>query len=120
MPTITTTEGSGWRAMLKEVKDLGLKEVSFFPTCLSPEKRKEFYQLLREAPIKSIPLLIWNYGSLTGWFASTKLGFLIVTPGLNIQFQRRGENIEILFILKIHIFSIPGTKKNLKNLPEFA
>jgi len=55
--SITTTRGSDWRARIKEINELGLKEIALFPTCLSPEERKEMYQLLEKSTIESVPLL---------------------------------------------------------------
>ncbi len=57
LPTITTITPGAWREKVKEVKRLKLKEVALFPTCLNQAERKELYQLLEEANIKSIPLV---------------------------------------------------------------
>lgn len=55
-PSITTITGK-WRVLIKEIKDLGLEEVCFFPTCLVPKERKLIYKLLEETSIKYIPLV---------------------------------------------------------------
>jgi len=57
LPTITTTWGSNWRVKIKEINEIGLKEIALFPTCLPKEKRKELYRLLEDSNIKSIPLV---------------------------------------------------------------
>jgi hypothetical protein len=57
VPSITTTEGSDWKNKLKEVKDLKIEEVAFFPTCLSKEQRNNFYELLKQSSIKRIPFV---------------------------------------------------------------
>ncbi len=56
LPTITTTSAD-WRERIKEAKNLKLKEISVFPTCLSLEERKELYELLKEASIERIPFV---------------------------------------------------------------
>lgn len=55
LPSITTTLGSDWKAQLKEVKELKLKEIAIFPTCLKEKERKKFYSLIEKTGIKSIP-----------------------------------------------------------------
>jgi len=55
LPSITTTFGSDWKAQLKEVKELRLKEIAIFPTCLKERERKKFYNLIEKTGIKSIP-----------------------------------------------------------------
>jgi len=57
LPTITTTRGSNWKEKIKEAKNLGLKEVCFFLTCLNLEQRKEFYKLAENSKIKESPLV---------------------------------------------------------------
>ena len=57
LPTITTTWGSNWRVKIKEINEIGLKEIALFPTCLPKEKRKELYRLLEDSNIESIPLV---------------------------------------------------------------
>lgn len=57
IPSITTTEGSNWKDKLKEIKDLRIEEVAFFPTCLTKEQRGIFYELLKQSPIKRIPFV---------------------------------------------------------------
>lgn len=56
LPTITTTS-SDWRVKVKEVKNLGLKEISIFPTCLGLAERKELYELLKGEGIEGISLV---------------------------------------------------------------
>ena len=56
LPTITTTS-KDWREKVKEAKDLKLKEISIFPTCLGLEERKELYELLKETSIEKIPFV---------------------------------------------------------------
>ncbi len=55
LPAITTTKGSNWKAMLKEAKNMGLKEACFFLTCLKLDGRKEFYELAKESGIEKVP-----------------------------------------------------------------
>lgn len=50
---VTTTYGSDWKAKMKEIKKLGLKEVAFFVTCLDKEQRKEYYDLAKETGVKA-------------------------------------------------------------------
>ena len=40
--TTTDRQGSGWRAKIKEIKELGLDKAAIFPTCLDKEQRKEY------------------------------------------------------------------------------
>ncbi|MFH1423709.1 MAG: hypothetical protein ABIG29_02035 [Candidatus Nealsonbacteria bacterium] len=57
LPTITTITPGQWRQKLKEIKELKLKEVAVFPTCLDEKERKELFSLLEETDIKRIPLV---------------------------------------------------------------
>lgn len=52
---LTTTSGSDWREKIKEINELGLKEVALFPTCLKYNERQELYSLLEKTSLKSIP-----------------------------------------------------------------
>lgn len=54
---LTTTRGSDWRQKIKEIKELGLKEVAIFLTTLEPDERKEMYSLLENSGIESIPFV---------------------------------------------------------------
>jgi len=57
LPAVTTTRGSDWRKKIKEIKNLHLKEVSIFPTCLNEKERKELYQLIKKSNLKKIPFV---------------------------------------------------------------
>jgi hypothetical protein len=54
-PTITTMKN--WREKIIEADELGLTEVCFFPTSLTPLERKEAWQMLESTSIKYIPLV---------------------------------------------------------------
>lgn len=60
-PSITTTGYkpffSDWREKIKELKDFNIKEICFFPTCLSKKERKEAYGLFKKEKIKNIPFV---------------------------------------------------------------
>ncbi len=56
LPTITTITPD-WRNKVKEVEELGLREVNVFLTCLNREKRGELYGLLKSAEISKIPFV---------------------------------------------------------------
>lgn len=56
-PSITTITNSNWKKKVKEVQNLGLKEVCLFPTCLDEKERKELYQLLKKTKIEKVPLV---------------------------------------------------------------
>ncbi|OQA35392.1 MAG: hypothetical protein BWY53_00825 [Parcubacteria group bacterium ADurb.Bin326] len=56
-PSITTTEGSDWRQMIKDCGSLGVKEVAFFPSCLDFKQRQDAYALLKDNGINSIPFV---------------------------------------------------------------
>lgn len=53
--SITTTWGSDWKKQISDATRLGLEELAVFPTCLDLEQRKEFYRLLENSSVKSIP-----------------------------------------------------------------
>jgi len=55
--TTTDEQGNGWRKKIKEIDELGLKKVAFFPTCLEKAQRKEFYGLLEKTGLKEIPFV---------------------------------------------------------------
>ena len=50
----TITEG-GWRNKVKEIDELGLKEIALFPTCLNFGQRQELYRLLEKTKLESMP-----------------------------------------------------------------
>jgi len=52
---LTTTPNSDWRAKVKEIDTLGLKEIALFPTFLKTTERKELYRLLEQTALQSIP-----------------------------------------------------------------
>lgn len=56
LPTITSA-APDWREKIREIKKLGLKEIAFFPTRLRPKERQEFYQLLKETKVNSVPFV---------------------------------------------------------------
>jgi len=55
-PGLTTTKGD-WRERIKEIEELRLEEITFFPTCLSKEKRLKSYDLLEKSGVKKIPFM---------------------------------------------------------------
>lgn len=61
LSSITTTGFapfySDWREKIIKIKELGLKEFCFFPTCLDKKERKEAYGLLKKTKIKNISLV---------------------------------------------------------------
>jgi len=56
-PSITTTEGSEWKAKIKEINELELKETALFLTGLNQKKRKFLYGLLKKSRIEKIPFV---------------------------------------------------------------
>lgn len=56
IPSIVTTTDK-WRERIEETKKLQIKELAFFPTCLSGPEREEAYKLLESNGIKSIPFV---------------------------------------------------------------
>lgn len=50
----TITEGE-WKNKVKEIDELGLKEVALFPTSLNKEERQELYKLLEKTKLEKIP-----------------------------------------------------------------
>lgn len=54
---LTTTKRSDWRAKIKEIDKLGLKEIALFPTCLGIKDRRELYKLLEKTNLKEIPVV---------------------------------------------------------------
>ena len=55
LPSITTI--FDWRGKIKEVKELGLKEVALFLTCVNFKERQELFSLLKDTKIISIPFV---------------------------------------------------------------
>lgn len=53
--SITTT--GDWKSQIKEVKELGLKQVCLFLTCLDKKARKKLYSLLEKTKVDNIPLV---------------------------------------------------------------
>ncbi|MFH0891924.1 MAG: hypothetical protein V1867_04040 [Candidatus Falkowbacteria bacterium] len=52
---LTTTPGSDWREKIREIDELGLKEIALFPTCLEADERRELYALLEKTKLEHIP-----------------------------------------------------------------
>lgn len=61
LPAITTTNGnpsgSDWKMKIREIKELGLRRVAIFPTCLKIDERQVMYKLLETADVKEIPFV---------------------------------------------------------------
>ncbi|KKS65595.1 MAG: hypothetical protein UV40_C0039G0009 [Parcubacteria group bacterium GW2011_GWA1_42_7] len=64
---LTTTCGSHWRGKIKEIDELGVKEVSLFPTCLSLAQRREMYNLLEKTGLESIPHVHLRSDDMETW-----------------------------------------------------
>jgi len=52
---LTTITAGEWKNKVKEIDELGLKEIALFPTCLAYKERQELYQLLENTGLISIP-----------------------------------------------------------------
>lgn len=52
---LTTITAEEWKNKVKEIDELGLKEIALFPTCLEYKERQELYQLLENTGLISIP-----------------------------------------------------------------
>jgi sugar phosphate isomerase/epimerase len=52
---LTTTLGSDWREKIKEIDELGLREIALFPTFLEIEERRQLYKLLEKTKLERIP-----------------------------------------------------------------
>lgn len=53
--SLTTVSQGQWRNKVKEIDELGLKEIALFPTCLNFNEREELYQLLEKTGLERIP-----------------------------------------------------------------
>lgn len=78
LPTLTTTSSS-WRDKIEEIKNLELREISIFPTCLAAEEREELYDLLKRTGVKKIPFV-----HLRSDMMPEELSFLISDFGAEI------------------------------------
>ena len=52
---LTTITPGEWKNKVKEIDELGLKEIALFPTCLKHKERQKLYQLLESTGLISIP-----------------------------------------------------------------
>lgn len=52
---LTTITPGEWKNKVKEIDQLGLKEIALFPTCLDIEQRKELYGMLAKTKLENIP-----------------------------------------------------------------
>lgn len=52
---LTTITPGEWRNKVKEIDELGLKEISLFPTNIDHESRRELYRLLEKTRLERIP-----------------------------------------------------------------
>jgi len=65
---LTTISPDGeWKNKVKEIDELGLKEIALFPTCLNPEERKELYGLLEKTKLKRIPHVHIRLEDMEDW-----------------------------------------------------
>lgn len=55
LPAITTI--FDWRGKLKELKELNLKEVALFLTCVNHKERREIYEFLKKTKINKVPFV---------------------------------------------------------------
>jgi hypothetical protein len=67
LPSLTTKTPGEWRNKIKEIDELGLKEISLFTTCLNIEERRELYKLLENTGIVSIPHAHLRGQDTEGW-----------------------------------------------------
>ena len=72
LPAVTTITPKAWKDKIKEVKELKLKEVYLFPTCLKQKERKELYETIEKTSIERIPFVhlrsdmeLWELDYLT-------------------------------------------------------
>jgi len=52
---LTTTPDSDWHEKIREIDELGIKELALFPTFLKLDERKELYGLLEATGLETIP-----------------------------------------------------------------
>ncbi|MFA6306900.1 MAG: hypothetical protein WCV70_03000 [Patescibacteria group bacterium] len=55
LPGLTTRTPGKWKNKVREIDELGLKEIALFPTSLNAEERRELYDLLEKTGLKKIP-----------------------------------------------------------------
>lgn len=79
LPTITTTQGSDWRERIKEVNEIGLKEIALFPTNIRKKEREELYKLLEKSCVKNIPFV-----HLRSDMELEELNYLVETYGAKV------------------------------------
>lgn len=51
---LTTITPGEWKNKVKEIDELGLKEIALFPTCLDSGQRRELYGLLEKTKLQNI------------------------------------------------------------------
>lgn len=54
---LTITTGENWRDKFREIEYLRIEEVAVFLTMIEKSDRKSLYQLIKESPIKKIPIV---------------------------------------------------------------
>ncbi len=55
LPGLTTITPGEWKNKVREIDELGLKEIALFPTCLDIGQRQELYSLLEKTGLINIP-----------------------------------------------------------------
>jgi hypothetical protein len=55
LPALTTITPSLWESKVKEIDELGIKEIALFPTCLDRSSRQKLYKQLQKTGLGSIP-----------------------------------------------------------------
>lgn len=64
---LTTITPGEWRNKVKEIDELGLKEMALFPTCLDLPRRQELYNLLEKTGLAEIPHVHIREEDTQGW-----------------------------------------------------
>lgn len=72
---LTTITPGEWREKVKEIDELGIKELSLFPTCLNAGERKELYRLLEKTGLEKIPHVHLREQD----FSQTEIDYLVDT-----------------------------------------
>jgi len=56
-PGITGHKGIDWQSQLKEINQLGIKEVAVFVEWFDKKERPHLYKFLKESTIEKVPLV---------------------------------------------------------------
>ena len=118
---LTSISKGECRNKVKEIDELGLKEIALFPTCLNASERQEIYQLLEKTKLERIP-----HVHLKGEMGVSELDYLTArykTKVFNVHSDKSPFPPLVgceKYYKKIYVENIPGCLPTDDELKKYA